>query len=115
MGYGSTMLVSSVIQSGTNALYVCYAEDPVREHNVCYVCDACYFCYAGDHPLHAHVCALPARTCTPLNLVSPRTLPVCKLSLRPILQPSTSLSTLSSSLGLICRPRALRSWDHRIS
>lgn len=28
LGYGSTMLVSSVIQAGTNALYVCYAEDP---------------------------------------------------------------------------------------
>jgi len=30
IGYGSTMLVSSVIQSGTNALYVCYAEDPAH-------------------------------------------------------------------------------------
>jgi len=30
LGYGETMLVSSVIQSGTNALYVCYAEDPAH-------------------------------------------------------------------------------------
>ncbi|KAL1530401.1 hypothetical protein AB1Y20_001306 [Prymnesium parvum] len=30
LGYGCTMLVSTVIQSGTNALYVCYAEDPAH-------------------------------------------------------------------------------------